>query len=161
MECRRLGESNRCRVGCRNGVNKTVPVSHSGRDHGVEQLEVQRNESGTTKTSSQKVVEPAVRIEKSIKQKKAAKKHAPKASPVKLATSSKTVKLEPNNLSRKKAGAEKSPSRKTPVAEAASAMSSKREQAAKKRAATAGAIMKTVVKQKSGARQTKRPTGKE
>ena len=115
-----------------------------------------KKKSGATKTSPQKVVEPAGRIEKSVKQKKAASKRAQKAGSVEPATSTKSRKSVPNKLSRKKADSEKSPSRKTPVAKATSAGTTKKEHTAKKMAATAAAIMTTVVKQNSAARQTTR-----
>ena len=112
--------------------------------------------SGTTKTSPPKLVEPAIRIEKPIKQKRAAEKLAAKAGSAKPAALSKAEETEFNKLSRKKAGAEKSISRKTPVAKAASVTTTKKERTAKKKAATAAAILKSVVTQKSAAKQVKR-----
>ncbi len=123
----------------------------------VKKKPVAKEKSGATKTSSQKkVVEPAGRIEKSVKQKKAASKRAPKAGSVEPATSFKARKSVPNKLSRKKADSEKSPSRKTRVAKTTSAITTKKEQMAKKMAANAAAIIKTVVKQKSAAREVRR-----
>jgi len=114
-----------------------------------------KKKSEATKTSSRKkVVEPAGRIEKSNKQKQAASKRAPKAGSVEPAKSSQARKSVPGKLSRKKADSETSPSRKTPVAKATSAGTTKKEQTAKRMAATAAAIIKSVVKQKSAARQT-------
>jgi uncharacterized Zn finger protein len=110
-----------------------------------------------TKTSSQKkVVEPAGRIDKSIKQQKPARKRASQKGSAEPATSSQARKSIPGKLSRKKADSETSPSRKTSAAKASSAGTTKKERTATKMAATAAAIMKTVAKQKSAARQVRR-----
>lgn len=110
----------------------------------------------TTKTLSQKVVEPAEQVVEGAKRKKSAKNPAPIVTVVKTATSAKVGKSELNKLSRKKASPVKPATRKTPTVKAATAMTTKKEQIAKKMAAIAAAIMETAEKQTSATKPVKR-----